>query len=87
MEPKFPAGVVVFFRQMASADQLARAIIPRGREVKIGNGEDMEFDDYTVTDAEGNFLALFPRDFVAAIMPLSTEGPASANYKPTSPPN
>jgi len=73
----FEAGVVLFFRHMAPDGQLARAIIPNGRMVAI-NDDGTHSDDYVVYDAKNEPLGFFPRDWIAAILPLETTGPSDA---------
>lgn len=73
----FPSGVIVFFRLVVEG-QLARSIHPTGRSVSYCL-EHYNDDDYIVFDGAGKFLAAFPRDFVAAILPLETTGPANAD--------
>jgi hypothetical protein len=79
MPESFPQGVVVFFRQMTPDNSFARSVHPRGRKV-VMNSRTMEAheDDYIVLDAEDNFLGAYPRDYVAAILPLETTGPGTA---------
>lgn len=78
MESSFPNGVVVFFRLMAEGQNFARSVHPRGRYIKIG-GMDQHEDDYVVLDIEQNFLGCYPREFVAAILPLEITGPGTAD--------
>lgn len=77
----FPTGLVVFFRLMGTDGKLARSVIPKGRTVRM-NSMIAHEDDYVVTDAEGEFLGCYPRDFVSAILPLETTGPADADNTP-----
>jgi hypothetical protein len=83
----FPAGVVVFFRLQTPDGMLARSVHPKGRDVRIDRGRDAHPDDYVITDEYDNFLAAFPRDFVAAILPIETTGPGApdANNPPKPP--
>jgi hypothetical protein len=76
----FPSGVVIFFRIMTPDAQLARGVHLEGRSVLIG-ASDYHHNDYVVVDEKGAFLACYPREFVAAIMPLKTEGEPDASYK------
>lgn len=75
MPSRFPNGVAIFFRTLASSESLARSFHPTGRSVTIGR-HDFPPDDYVVWDENGELLGVYPRDFVAAIMPILTIGPA-----------
>jgi hypothetical protein len=76
----FPAGVVIFFRSIIPGEAggpstLARSIHPQGRAIEMG-GYGFDDQDYIILDADGHFVAAYPRDYIAGIMPLTTEGPA-----------
>jgi hypothetical protein len=71
----FPQGVCVFFRIMSpEGGQLARSVHPTARNIVLRD-DNQHPDDYILVDENDVFVALFPRDFVSAIMPLQTEGP------------
>jgi hypothetical protein len=76
-QSNFPQGVVIFFRQLTSDGSLARSVHPSAREVMIGRhaGLDSHPEDYTILDGNARILGTFPRDYVAAILPLETTGP------------
>lgn len=72
----FSAGAVVYFRILGPDGTLARWVDPTAREVEFL--EDSGIDgEYVAKDGDGNFLGSFPRDFVAAILPLATVGPSA----------
>lgn len=72
----FPTGVVVYFRILAEGiNQLACSVHPSGRQVELVNsGYGI---DYAILDDSGRLLGQHPREFVAAICPLGTHGPAA----------
>lgn len=75
----FPFGVVVFFR-MGTNDGLARSVLPHARQVIIGSrAHDAHDDDYVVADHDGRPLGYYPRDFVAAILPIDPPAGAQIN--------
>jgi len=74
----FEAGVVIFFRQMASDNNLARSILPAARSVEL-RSHHAHPEDYVVVDQNREIIGVFPRDYVAAIMPIVTEGPGVTN--------
>jgi hypothetical protein len=76
-------GVVVFFRVMTADGSLARAIHTTGRDIQFSHMND---DDYIIVDEEGHYLAMYPRGFVAAIMPLQTVGPGEPPSNANNPP-
>jgi hypothetical protein len=67
----FPSGIVIFFRQITKDESLARAIHPRGRDLELRHG------DYYIVDDERNVLGIYPRDWIAAILPLEIVGPGA----------
>jgi len=68
----FPTGVVVFFRQLITKDNsLARSVHLDGREVELYS----QSDDFVVFDEMRTILGIYPRDWVACILPLQTQGP------------
>lgn len=75
----FPVGAAIFFRFLGSDGMLIRSVHPKGRYVQIGNVGGAHEEDYVVLDENRDFLAAFPRDFVAAILPLETTGPGTTD--------
>lgn len=78
----FPQGVMVFFRIIAGPDEngipsLARSVHLTGRYVRIECRELSHRDDYTVFDEGGRLLGVYPREWVAAILPIVTVGPTA----------
>lgn len=69
----FETGVVIFFRQMVPPDQLARSVHPTGRDIEVSR----ESGDYLVLDEDRGLLGIYPKDYVAAILPLLTTGPGA----------
>jgi hypothetical protein len=73
----FETGVVVFFRVLGPDNNLARSVHPEGRDVAMKYRGSYP-EDYTIIDGEGNLLGIYPRDWVACILPLITVGPGNA---------
>lgn len=75
----FENGVVVFFREMDKrSNNLVRSVLPAGRQVEIRNHLGHP-EDYVVTDENDELLGVFPRDWVACILPLIMESNEDAN--------
>jgi len=81
----FREGLVIFFRTLTpllpgqTEAQLARSVHPNGRDIEVNRAG---FDnDYIVTDEEGTIIGIYPREWVAAIIPISTRGPADAENR------
>lgn len=70
MPSHFPTGVVIFFRAIMPDGNLARAVHPRGRSVDMASPLIGHDDDYIVLDEHNTFLGCYPREFIAAILPL-----------------
>lgn len=78
MSNPFETGVVIFFRCFDERNlQLARSVHLDGRSVEI-RSETGHPEDYIVLDKNDKIVGIYPRDWVAAIMPLQTVGPAHA---------
>ena len=79
----FETGIVLFFRHMMADKTLARSVHPNGREVNMGGVEDK---DFVVFDESGEIIGIYPRDYIAAILPL-VPAPAQANVPVTGGPH
>ena len=64
----FENGVVLFFRHMMADKSLARSIHPDARSVSRAGAGD---DDFIIYDAEGEILGIYPREWIAAILPIT----------------
>ena len=73
----FESGVVIFFRTLDQTNNLARSVHPDGRSVELRSQFSYP-DDYIILDEAQNLLGVYPRDWVACILPLQTVGPADA---------
>jgi len=83
----FKEGVCVFFRILTpvmpgqTEAQLARSMHPNGRDVQVDKpGFENE---YIVYDEEGIVIGIYPKDWIAAILPMRTQGPANAQNQQT----
>lgn len=75
----FENGVVIFFRVLdvkTNPPTLARSVHPDGRDVEI-RGQYGHPEDYVVLNENNEIVGLYPRDWVACILPLQTQGPAA----------
>jgi hypothetical protein len=70
----FPCGLRVFLRSTASDGSLHHLTFLLGRSVYREYKDDLFV---VVHDADENPLAFFNSDAIAAIIPLTTEGPSS----------
>lgn len=75
---KFPSGIAVYFRMMAANNQLAVSVHLEGRDV-LWDSEDIPPGYFKIVDANGAFLGAYDQEFVAAILPLATQGPGNAD--------
>lgn len=75
----FENGVIVFFREVDKrSNNLVRSVLPTGRQVEVRSHYGHP-DDYIVTDDDNELLGVFPRDWVACILPLVMENTEDAN--------
>lgn len=66
----FAVGVIVFFREIDNnTHQLASSVHPTGRSVSI-HSQNAHPEDYVILDGNGQLVGLYPRDWVACILPL-----------------
>lgn len=72
----FPSGIRVYLRQVMPDGGLARGDFLEARKVMI-RSDIGHPEDYIIFDGADKFLACYPRDFVACILPLQTVGPAA----------
>ena len=63
----FENGVVLFFRHMMQDKTLARSVHTDGREVHRAGAND---DDFVVYNESGDIVGIYPREWVAAILPI-----------------
>ena len=73
----FEQGVVLFFRQILPDNSLARAVHPNGRDVQIRTPIS-HAEDYVVLDSNREPIGIYPRDYIACILPLIPEVPKGA---------
>lgn len=74
----FPSGVKIYFRAFSPRDgEPACTVLPHARQIELVDTS--HGIDYNVTNTEGKFLGSFPREYVAAILPLETVGPGAAS--------
>lgn len=76
---KCPSGIVVYFRIIASDNQLACSVHLDGRSFLCAS----ELNDsvFIICDEAGETIGMYERSFVAAILPLATRGPSSADLQ------
>lgn len=72
----YSAGVIVYFRALDSSNVLARSVHPKGRKVMIRD-QDYYPEDYVILDEDDMILGVYPREWVACILPIDTTGPAN----------
>ena len=70
----FENGVVLFFRHMMADKSLARSVHLNGRSVSRAGAGD---DDFIVYDDEGEIVGIYPREWIAAILPVTPASPAA----------
>jgi hypothetical protein len=63
----FENGVVLFFRHMMADKSLARSIHPDARSVERAGAGD---DDFIIYNESGDIVGIYPREWIAAILPL-----------------
>lgn len=75
-DTSFPSGLKIYFRAFSPRDgEPACYVIPSARQVELVDTD--HGVDYNITDTQGKFLGSFPREYVAAIIPLETVGPGA----------
>lgn len=79
---KCPAGLVVYFRTMTENNQFAYSVHPDGRSYRGVGKDGINYDNlFEILNEAGEVIGLYERDFVAAILPLATVGPSSADLQ------
>ena len=82
MSNPFATGVIIFFRILDDTSNLARSVHLDGRSIVI-QGRESHPEDYMVLNEAQEVIGIYPRDWVACILPAQTVGPAGDPSQPS----